>query len=164
MSLRYLGDDSGHDLLEHFINHTERSVPEIKEHWSMYWRNMDTSRGRPFHEALLYLRSSQTEELFLERLRNGVREADMWALAIARAREREVLPILVDHLNSGNGVTRDAANGVSRDAAHEMLKRLTGQDFGYGWKPSWGYPLDGEQIEAVEAWRDYVDEYLAQDN
>ncbi|MBL7152818.1 MAG: hypothetical protein ISS79_03815 [Phycisphaerae bacterium] len=164
VSLRYLGDDGGHDLLEHFINHTERSVPEIEKHWGMSWGNLDTSRGRPFHEALLYLRSPQTEELFLERLRNGVREVDMRALAIARAREREVLPILVEHLNSGNGVTRDAANGVTRDAAHEMLKRLTSQDFGYGYAPSWGYPLGDEQIEAVERWSAYVVEYLAERN
>lgn len=166
VSLRYLGDDGGHDVLEHFINHTERSIPEIDKHWSMRWWNLDTSGGRPFHEALLYLRSSQTEELFLERLRNGVRKADMRALAIARARQRDVLPILVEHLNSGSRVkhdaANDAANGVNRDAAHEMLKRLTGQDFGYGWQPSWGYPLNDEQIEAVERWRAYVDEYLAE--
>lgn len=154
VSLYYLGDDGGHDILEHFINHTERSIPEIEEHWSISWGNLDTFGGRPFHEALLYLRSPQTEELFLERLRNDVRKVDMRALAIARAREREVLPILVEHLNSGNGVTRDAA--------HEMLKRLTSQDFGYGWQPSWGYPLNDEQIEAVERWRAYVDEYLAE--
>jgi len=162
VSLRYLGDDGGHDVLEHFINHTERSIPEIEEHWSMSWWNLDTSGGRPFHEALLYLRSPQIEELLLERLRNSVQEVDMRALEIAQARQRDVLPILVEHINSGSRETRDVANGATRNAAHEMLKRLTGQDFGYGWKPSWGYPLDGEQIEAVERWRAYVDEYLAE--
>jgi hypothetical protein len=161
VSLRYLGDDGGHDVLEHFINHTERSIPEIEEHWSMSWWNLDTS---PFHEALLYLRSSQTEEPFLERLRNGVQEVDMRALEIAQARQSDVLPILVEHMNSGSRETRDVANGATRNAAHEMIKRLTGQDFGYGWQPSWGYPLSDEQIEAVERWRAYVDEYLAERN
>lgn len=137
VSLHYLGDDSGQDLLEHFIKHTERSVPEIEKLWGVHLR-----RGRPFHEALLYLRSPQIEELFLERLRNGVQRADMQALAIAQARQREVLPILVEHLNSRNRVTRDEAN--------KMLKRLTGQDFGYS---PWRYPLAGKQIEAVERWR-----------
>jgi hypothetical protein len=151
LSLCYLGDDSGHDLLEYFINHTERSIPEIGRYWRIRYGAWTDPGADPFHEALLYLRSSQTEELFLERLRNGVREADMRALAIARAREREVLPILVEHLNSGNRETRDNA--------HEMLKRLTGQDFGYG--PGWQYPLAGEQIEAVEHWRSYVADYLA---
>jgi hypothetical protein len=135
--LYYLGDDSGNDLLEHFIKHTERSAPEIEKLWAVHIR-----RGRPFHEALLYLRSPWTEELFLERLRNGVRKVDMQALTIARARQREVLPILVEQLNSRNRVTRDEAN--------KMLKRLTGQDFGYS---PWRYPLAGKQIEAVERWR-----------
>jgi hypothetical protein len=142
VSLYYLGDDSGYDLLEHFINHTERTVPEIEKHWHIYMLNLDRSLGRPFHEALLYLRSPRIEELFLERLRNGVRKADMQVLTIARARQREVLPILVEHLNSRNRVTRDEAN--------KMLKRLTGQDFGYS---PWRYPLADKQIEAVERWR-----------
>ncbi len=146
LSLYYLGDDSGYDLLEHFIKHGERSVPEIEKLWQAH-----ISWGRPFHETLLYLRCPRIEELFLERLRNGVREVDMRALAIASAREREVLPILVEHLNSGSRVTRNEAN--------EMLKRLTGQDFEFS---PWRYPLAGKQIEAFECWRAYVDEYLGE--
>jgi hypothetical protein len=144
--LYYLGDDSGYDLLEHFINHRERSIPEIEKIWGVH-----IIRGRPFHETLLYLRSPRIEELLLARLRNSVREVDMHALAIARDREREVLPILVDHLNATNRVTRNDAN--------EMLKRLTGQDFKFS---PWRYPLAGKQIEALERWRAYVDEYLGE--
>jgi hypothetical protein len=112
---------------------------------------MHIRSGRPFHETLLYLRSPRIEELFLERLRNSVREVDMHALAIARDHEREVLPILVGHLNAHGRVTRNDA--------HEMLKRLTGQDFKFS---PWRYPLAGKQIEALESWRAYVDEYLGE--
>ena len=64
---------------------------------------------------------------------------------------REVLPILVEHLNATNRGTRNDAN--------EMLKRLTGQDFKFS---PWRYPLAGKQIEALECWRAYVDEYLGE--
>ncbi|MHC4648144.1 MAG: HEAT repeat domain-containing protein, partial [Planctomycetota bacterium] len=128
VSLYYLGDDTGYDLLQHFINHTERTVPEIEKYWARDMWNLHTRWGKPFHEALLYLRSPQTEELFLQRLRNGVRRADMQALAIAQARKPQVLPILVEHLTSPNRVTRRDAN--------EMLKRLTGRNFEFNpWKP-----------------------------
>jgi len=151
VSLYYLGDDTGYDLLELFIKHEKHSVPETKKFWLRNIWNWDAHWGRPFYEALLYLRSPQIEELFLDRLRNGVRKEDMQALTIARQRQREVLPILVEHLNSRGRGTRDDAN--------KMLKRLTGEDFGFS---PWRYPLAGKQIEALDNWRAYVDEYLAE--
>jgi hypothetical protein len=150
VSLYYLGDDTGYDLLELFIKHKKHSIPETKKFWLRNIWNWDARWGRPFYEALLYLRSPQIEELFVERLRNGIRKEDMQAVEIARAREQEALPILLEHLNNRDRVTRDEAN--------KMLKTLTGQDFGFS---PWRYPLAGKQIKAVEQWRAYVGDYLA---
>jgi hypothetical protein len=143
VSLYYLGDDTGDDLLEHFINHTERSVPGIEMRWGV-----DMTGGEPFHATLLYLRSPQTDRLFIERLRNGVADKDIEALVIAEAYKNQVLPILVEHLTNRDRTTRKNA--------HNMLKRLTGQNFGF--KPG---EFVSQQIEAIDHWRNYVEQYLA---
>jgi hypothetical protein len=144
VSLYYLGDDSGNELLEHFINHTERSVPGIEMRW-----HVDMSGGKPFHEALLYLRSPETDQLFIERLRNGVGDEDIKAIAIAETYKDQVLPILVEHLSSRDRTTREKS--------HDMLKRLTGKHFGFD--PG---KFVGQQDEAIELWRSSVEQYLAE--
>ncbi|MHC4647033.1 MAG: HEAT repeat domain-containing protein, partial [Planctomycetota bacterium] len=143
VSLYYLGDDSGYDLLEHFVNHTERSIPAIEARW-----HVDMHGGKPFHEAILYLRSPLTEDLFLERLRNGVGNGDKEALAIARSHQPEILPVLVEHLNSRGRTTRKNAN--------QMLRQLTGKDFGFD--PG---KFAFRQAEAIEQWRSYIEHYPA---
>jgi hypothetical protein len=143
VSLYYLGDDTGYELLEHFINHTERSVPGIEMRW-----HVDMHGGKPLHDALVYLRSPDTDQLFLDRLRNGVGDKDIEAIEIAKAYEAEVLPILVDNLSSRHRGTRKNAN--------DMLKRLTGKSFGFS-----PVMYVGQQREAVEHWRSYVEQYLA---
>jgi len=146
VSLYYLGDDSGYDLLEHFVNHTERSVPGIEMRW-----HVDMHGGEPFHAALLYLRSPKTDQLFIGRLRNGVGDKDIEALVIAEAYKAEVLPILVEHLSSRNRTTRENA--------YDMLKGLTGKNFGFD-----PCRFVGQQEESIEKWRSYVEQYLAEPN
>ncbi|MHC4387244.1 MAG: hypothetical protein ACYSX1_01405 [Planctomycetota bacterium] len=68
----------------------------------------------------------------------------------AKQYERLLLPILVEQLNNTNRVTRKYVNA--------LLKQLTGQDFGF--EPD-KFVL--QQIEAIDRWCAYVDDYLAQD-
>jgi hypothetical protein len=141
VSLYYLGDESGYDLLEHFINHTERSIQQIE----MRWR-VDMHGGKPFHESLLYLRSPDTDQLFLHRLRNGVGDQDARAFEIVKAYKAEALPILVENLSNRHRGTRNKAK--------EMLNKLTGKSFGFD--PGM---YAGQQQEAIEKWRSYIEGY-----
>jgi len=144
VSLWYVGDETGYELLGHFVNHSERSIAGIEARW-----HVDMYGGKPFHEAIVYLRSPETEALFLERLRHGVGGSDKEAMEVVRSHELEVLPVLVEHLAS-----RDRG---TRTNAHEMLKSLTGQNFGFD--PG---RFVGQQDEAIERWRKYVEGHLAE--
>lgn len=57
------------------------------------------------------------------------------------------MAILVDQLSSRDRTTRKYAN--------EILKQLTGQDFGF--QPD---KFVGQQDEVIEQWRSYVNNYL----
>ncbi|MHC4646760.1 MAG: HEAT repeat domain-containing protein, partial [Planctomycetota bacterium] len=65
LSLHYLGDDTGYELLEHFVNGAERSIPEVEMHVGRSW-----SVAEVFYRPLLYLRSARTDALLLESLRH----------------------------------------------------------------------------------------------
>jgi hypothetical protein len=153
LSLYCLGDDTGYELLEHFANGTARSLPQIHPmggHW--LWHQI-------FEEPALYLRSPRTDELLLQSFRSSyfcpctfyaiAHKVGSGMCAFAREYEREILPILADQLTNRNPATRKYVNA--------LLKRLTGQDFGF--QPE-KFVL--QQAEAIECWRTYVDEYLAQ--
>nr|NIP28607.1 hypothetical protein [Phycisphaerae bacterium]NIP56167.1 hypothetical protein [Phycisphaerae bacterium]NIS54628.1 hypothetical protein [Phycisphaerae bacterium]NIU12240.1 hypothetical protein [Phycisphaerae bacterium]NIU60086.1 hypothetical protein [Phycisphaerae bacterium] len=153
LSLYYLGDDTGYEYLEHFVNHTERSVPEIEIQWGRTWGLSD----EVFQKPLLYLRSHRTDALLLESLRHGCFRPEgsytgddrrYYAYAFAKEYKRQILPILVDRLSSRDRTTRKYAN--------TLLERLTGQDFGF--QPEqfvcW-------QEKAIGRWRAYVNDYLA---
>ena len=145
LSLYYFGDDTGYSLLSHFINNTHRSVPEIEVRW-----HVDLAGGYAFQVAIMYLRSPRTDALLLEKLRHGVDSGDMYAFSISaffNDYQQEILLILVEQLGNRDRQTRKYAN--------EILKRLTGQDFGF--QPD---RFVGQQDEAVEQWRSYVDYYL----
>ena len=143
VSLYYLGDDSGYDLLEHFINHTERSIQQINLRW-----RIDMYGGQPFQEALLYLRSPRIDQLFLDRLRNGLGDRVIEAFGIVKAHKAQALPILVENLSSRHRGTRMKTK--------EMLNKLTGKSFGFD--PGM---YVGQQQEAIEKWRSFVEDYLA---
>ena len=65
--------------------------------------------GEPFHDAFLYLRSPGTDQLFLDRLRNGVGGKDIEAFKIVEPHKSEALPILVENLSSHDRGTREKA-------------------------------------------------------
>jgi HEAT repeat protein len=148
LSLYYLGDDTGLELLEHFVNNTERNIPEVEMRWGV-----DLSTGRAFQAPIAtYLRSPRADVLLLERLRDGLGSNDgRWILSSTffKDYERQILPIIVDHLSSTDRRTRKYAN--------EILTGVTSQDFGF--QPE---KFVGQQTEAIERWRNYVDDYLAQ--
>ncbi len=154
LSLYSVGDDTGFELLKHFVNHTERSVPEIEARWGV-----DLASGYGFQAAIATcLRSPRTDELLLERLRRGMDAADrkeyMLHSSFFRDYEHELLPVAIGHLSS--------KNRKSRRYAHDMLKSMT--FFRKLPVPDFGFNPDrfpGQQDEAIERWRSYVEDYLA---
>jgi hypothetical protein len=153
LSLYCLGDDTGYELLQHFANGTARSLPQIHPmggHW--IWHQI-------FEAPALYLRSPRTDELLLQSFRSSyfcpctfyaiAHKVGSGMCAFAREHEREVLPILVDQLSNRNPATRKYVNA--------LLKHLTGEDFGF--EPE-KFAL--QQTDAIDRWRDYVDNYLAE--
>jgi hypothetical protein len=157
VSLYYLGEDTGYEFLRYFVNHTERSIPEIEARWGV-----DLASGYGFQVPIVtHLRSSRTDELLLERLRRGIDSADRKGYILRssffRDYQHELLPIAVGHLSS-----RDRK---SRRYAHDMLKSMT-----FVRKlprPDFGFDPDrfpGQQDEAIERWRSYVEDYLAHTN
>ena len=90
------------------------------------------------------------DALLFEKLRHGLDSGDTYAFGISGFVEDykgQILAILVDQLSSRDRTTRKYAN--------EILKRLTGQDFGF--EPD---RFVGQQDEVIEQWRTYVDNYL----
>lgn len=146
LSLYYLGDDTGYELLSYFVNNTHRSVPEIEARW-----HVDLAGGYAFQAPIAtYLRSPRTDALLLEKLRHGLDSGDTYAFGISSFVEDykgQILAILVHQLSSRDRTTRKYAN--------EILKRLTGQDFRF--EPD---RFVGQQDEVIEQWRSYVDNYL----
>jgi HEAT repeat protein len=151
VSLYYLGDDTGYELLEHFVNGTQRSLPEVEMHLGRYW-----SLEEAFYMPLLYLRSPHTDALLLESLHHhgfpheGIggtgNVSRYYAYAFAKEYKSQILPILVEQLA-----------GRHRRTAKSLLQRLTRQNFGFDADK---YVL--QQTEPIERWRTYVDDYLAQ--
>jgi HEAT repeat protein len=151
VSLYYLGDDTGYELLEHFVNGTQRSLPEVEMHLGRNW-----SLEEAFYMPLLYLRSPHTDALLLESLHHhgfpheGIggtgNVSRYYAYAFAKEYKSQILPILVEQLASRH-----------RRTAKSLLQRLTRQNFGFDADK---YVL--QQTEAIDRWRSYVDEYLAQ--
>jgi len=145
VALYYLGDETGLDLLRKFTQHDERSVPEINDLYMMQGMTAD------FQRAIRYLRSPRTDALFLERIRNGFGDGDYnlaGDFAFAKDHEAELLPLLVDYLES-----------TDREARHEAyyaLNAITGSNFGFDYRQ-----LAGQQPKVVAEWRDYVNSYLA---
>jgi hypothetical protein len=142
LSLYSLGDDTGYELLEHFVNGTEHSIAEFEERVGG-----DIGENEAFYPIAIYLRSPRGDGLLLEYLRRtGYAH---FGTSFFADHEREVLPILVNNLESKDRKARSHANRV--------LKRLTGQDFGF--QPE---RFVGQQDEQIERWRSYVERYLAQ--
>ena len=118
------------------------------------------NEGAPnvFQRPILYLQSPRTDALLLESFRHrvfcydGVYTGDdrgYYGHAFARKYKREILPLLVEQLNNRNRVTRKYVDA--------LLRRLTGQDFGFR---ADRYVL--HQTEQIEKWRSYVEQYLVE--
>lgn len=152
VSLYYLGDDTGYELVEHFVNHTERSIPEVEMEWDPYKKCGEVF----FQYPLMYLRSPRTEALLFERLRDlrhgfdtNYRCGDYgYGCAFLKPHKQQILPILVEQLRSEDREVRKCAN--------RLLKELTGRDFGFC-KDRFA----GQQDDIIERWSSYVDDYLA---
>jgi hypothetical protein len=152
LSLYRLGDDSGFALLEHFVNGTEHSLPEVKMKcgWGSH---------RVFRKAILSHRSPTMDALLLKTFRSkhfhpGIdyhiaHKISYQEYVFAKQYERELLPVLVEQLNNRDRTTRRYVNA--------LLKQLTGKDFGF--KPD---KFVFQQTEAIERWRGYVDNYIAE--
>ena len=148
LSLYYLGDDSGYELLNHFVNHTQRFVPEIDRRWSV-----DLSGGRSFQDPILYLQSPRTDELLVQRLHRDLDTSDRSVFDNYYFRKYwdRILPFLLEHLDSPDRNTRQNA--------HTILKNLTHQDFGY--QPD---RFAGQQDEIIQRWRTYIYSEVLQKN
>lgn len=145
ISLYYLGDYTGYELLDYFVTNTHRSLPEIEIRW-----HYDLAGG-VFQSAMSYLESPQMDALMLERMRHGLEPGDrgyICSSSFVDKYEAQILRILVDQLSSKDRVTREAA--------YRMLKEVTGMDFPFN--PS---QFSGQQDKEIEAWRYYVEQYLA---
>ena len=71
VALYSLGDDTGYELLEHFVNRTERSIPEIEMRW-----HIDMHGGRPFGDAVEYMKSPRTDALLEKREQRASEEGE----------------------------------------------------------------------------------------
>ena len=133
LGLLYLGDESVRDEL--------KSLYPTNAPWE--W----TPRPNTVHTAAL-LRSPAIDALYIERLRNGMKQPDGYLVVnsgLAQERPREVLPLLVD-----------ALSGRYRDEAVQALRHVTGQSFGFDARE-----IAALQGEAIAEWRRYVEELPA---
>ncbi|MFC1601186.1 hypothetical protein ACFL34_02425 [Candidatus Sumerlaeota bacterium] len=144
IALFYLGDDASKEMIEAFATRTERSIDLLDRHLSAWGATGE------FQKTIRYLRSPQTDALFLRRIQLGVGNGDT---DLVRARDflrdhvEEILPLLVKHLDSRDMITRGRANSC--------LGRILGP------KPGWQqYALAGTQPELVEKCRAEVQAYL----
>lgn len=151
VSLYYLGDDTGYELVEHFVNHTERSIPEVEMEWDPYEKCGEVF----FQYPLIYLCSPRTEALLFERLQDlrhgfntNYRPGDYgYGYAFLKQPRQQVLPILVEQLDSEYREVRKCAN--------RLLKELTGRDFGFR-----DDRFAGQQDQRIARWRGYIEQYI----
>lgn len=150
MALYYLGDDTGRELVEHFVKHTERSLPDVEMHWDSHYGCDDL-----FRVPLMYLRSPRTDAILIESLNHfhhpfGTNRCGGnygYGFAFLKQYKYETLPIIVEQLTSPSRKVRESANGILRD--------ITGQDFGFN-KDTFA----GQQDDIIERWRMYINNYL----
>ncbi|MCP4707087.1 MAG: HEAT repeat domain-containing protein, partial [Planctomycetes bacterium] len=144
LSLYSLGDNSGYELLSHFVNHTQCLVPEIDRRWSV-----DLAGGSSFQDPIIYLQSPRTDKLLLQRLCHSLDTGDRSVFESYYFRKYwdQILPVLADHLDSRDRNTRKNA--------HSVFKLLTDQDFGFQEDR-----FAGQQDEVIERWKAYIERWL----
>ena len=143
IGLYALEDDTGVELVRLFAEHRELENPEVKARWRI-------DLAGSFHAAATYLQNSRTDAILLERLKGGFSESDYNVVSYRQfvaQHEPVVLGALVDAL--------DDADPSTRSHAHRLLKRTTGQDVAYD--PN---RPPQQQSEAIERWRECVEDYL----
>jgi hypothetical protein len=144
MSLYALGDDTGKDIVDLYVNHQELTNTEIAARWRI-------DLFGDFHSAARYLENPRTDEALLQRLRNGFADGDRDVRSyhkFLKANESTLLPIFVENLtNKDPGLRRDAYN---------LLRRFHDSTDSYDPdKPP------QQQTEAINQIREKVSAYLA---
>ncbi|MCC6698808.1 MAG: hypothetical protein IT365_24500 [Candidatus Hydrogenedentes bacterium] len=144
MGLYALGDDTGKDIIDLYVNHQELTNTEIAARWRI-------DLFGDFHSAARYLENPRTDEALLQRLRNGFADGDGDVNAyrkFLKAHESILLPIFVENLSSKDSRLR-------RDA-FDLLRRFHEEKDNYDPdKPP------QQQTEAINQIREKVSTYLA---
>jgi hypothetical protein len=111
LSLYSLGDDTGYELLEHFVNGTEHSIAEFEERVGG-----DIGENEAFYPIAIYLRSPRGDGLLLEYLRRtGYAH---FGTSFFADHARAVLPIVVHRLH----------NPAHKNRRHETQRFVGQQD------------------------------------
>ena len=106
VALFYLGEEAGSEWIDAFARHAERDAKDVHELMSTEGNYAD------FQHTIAYLRSPETDALFLERLEYGYGDGDRdLALDVAFLADHAdtVLPLLVEHLEHRDWRTRKEA-------------------------------------------------------
>ncbi|MBN1973776.1 MAG: HEAT repeat domain-containing protein [Sedimentisphaerales bacterium] len=140
LALYYNGDKTGEKILRYFVEGTQRNVPEIEMRWFV-----DLNGGAAFQSVIKsYLRNELTDALWLEKFTYSLDRADTdIETNFYKEHRREILNKVVEHLNNKDREVR----GI----AIEMLRKATGQNFGFD---SGRYA--GQQEDIIQRWREYL--------
>jgi hypothetical protein len=140
LALYYNGDKTGEKLLRYFVEGTQKDIPEIEMRWFV-----DLNGGAAFQSVIKsYLRNELTDTLWLEKLTYSLDRADTdIETDFYKEHKREILNKVVEHLNSKDREVR----GI----AIEMLRKVTGQNFGFD-----ADRYAGQQDDIIQRWREYL--------
>ncbi len=144
MGLYALGDDTGKELVDLFVNHQELTNTEIAARWRI-------DLFGDFHHAAKYLENPRTDAVLLERLQRGFGDSDRDLTGYTKfldAHAATLLPIFVENLSNDN-------SGLRRDALY-LVSHYLGGDLNYdpGKSPQ-------QQADVVDQIRERVNAYLA---
>jgi hypothetical protein len=142
--LYYVGDNTGWELIEPLIEdpYFSGSVAE-----SIHGISINTILYEPITR---YLQSKRTYALLLKRMKNYFSNDDRYALFnqgasdFLSSNKKEIMHILVNHLNS--------PYAIERSAAIVCLREITGQNFGFQPKKQFG------QEESIRNWKNYIEQ------
>ncbi len=144
MGLYALGDETGKELVDLFINHQEFTNTKIVARWRI-------DLFGDFHHAARYLEDPRTDEALLQRLSRGFSDSDGELTAypeFVKAHAETLLPIFLENLSN-----KDV---MSRHAAIQLLQRYVDAETDYS--PD---SPPRRQTAAINHIRDQVDAYLA---
>ncbi len=141
-ALYALGAETGHELVDVYRRHEERSVPEIKERW-----RVDFAGGNIYRMAVVYLDSPKLDQLYFERVNQKFDNEDHGIAThpdfVDRHRTK-IFDLLIARID-------DPKNGVNLKIA-QCLEKITSQKFG---EINGETPL-AERVAMAQRWKDYV--------